>query len=175
MPRRSRSLRVDLRNTISCGQQFSSSYPPPSTGSGLLASIARSNSAIPDVPPAPSVALRVTGNIIPPPLPSPIACAPSFDPGSISLDPPPKGAADNASGPTPNDNSTQKMLPESLPTRDRTPSRPWLRRTICRTSARPKPEPLPPWTRPISVCTYGEKRRRPPSTRSRPRMPTPVS
>lgn len=45
--------------------------------------------------------------------------------------------------------STQNVDPSC--TFDRTPSRPPLRLTICRTSASPRPVPFPPCCRPISV------------------------
>lgn len=65
----------------------------------------------------------------------------------------------------------QKILPS--PIRLSTPSLPLLRVTICRTSASPRPDPLPPCFWPISVCTNGEKS--PSSAISLALRPTPVS
>lgn len=53
--------------------------------------------------------------------------------------------------------SNQNMLP--LPNSLSTPSLPFESLTIWRTSARPRPDPLPPCLRPISVWTYGENNR----------------
>lgn len=93
----------------------------------------------PDFPPLPLATGRETPGT-PPPIPIPPILSPLLLPG-LAL-----GRGGKEYG-----NSNQNILP--LPNSLSTPNRPPESLTICRTRARPRPEPLPPCRRPISVWT----------------------